>query len=467
MFQRLKHFIARHTYKFSFRILGADGRPKTDTYAPLIEPDANKDFVFKQFNEKNLKNMRVSDGLRTLIKANTTLDAIVDIHQTFSVRDYNLTTDVNLSEEISAEAKARLQTYLDEEFGGYKSFRGFLKQMAYYRLAEGGIAIRITYDEDTLRPKMNLLSPLSLVYTYVNEEGRENGEGKKYLIIGKKITHNRIEIYYDERRSVAENMNFVYVPTNIRGDQVFGSSQMATVLRPAHNRQKISEQLADYLQKVIYPYVIPWIDTSKFFRGNSNITVQQVQGLVKEAADALKKDMGDRDETQDIVASAPVDVTELTGVSKAKLDGLDTVIGVYEPEIVRGGRVPPSLLGGQQRRAALNDTEPDVQWVAFSIRNEDAGLDIGEACTRAFIPIRLALDIAEHVGLAITSDNLESKRIEAEVFNLLADGYTKLINAGIITPEQAAGRLSENSLDFTDLEYEGADIEPDSPEGAE
>ena len=68
MFKYIKRFATRTANFFNFQILGKDGKPLRDTYSPLIEPDENKDFAFKQTNEGSIKNMTVSAALRTLIK---------------------------------------------------------------------------------------------------------------------------------------------------------------------------------------------------------------------------------------------------------------------------------------------------------------------------------------------------------------------------------------------------------------
>ena len=456
MIKLFVNYFRRQVLRINQQILGRDGQPLRDTYGALIEPDGNKDFAFRRIDNNKINNMKVSDALRTLIKTNTTLDAVVDIHQTFAVRNYVLITrDNETDNEVNERARVQIQDWIDTAFGGVKSFRGMLKQMAYYRLVEGGIALLITYDPDSLRPKINVLSPFSLVYTY-KEEGDQ-----KYLVIGKKIKHNEIEVYYDESRPDAENMNFVYVPSNLRGDQVFGSSQMATILRPAYNRQRLSEQLGDYLEKRIYPKIFYWMDLTRLF-GNRDISTDQISKFATDGSTSLKAKIRQAEgepskegesAPKDLVGSAPVGTTEVSGVSKSKLDGLEVMLEVLEPEIMRGSRVPRILLGGRQGQSLIGSNESDTEWETFSFRNADSATDISEAITRALIPVRLNLGIDVFVGVDVTYDNLRLKRIEAEVINLQLDSYEKLINMGVATPEYIASKVSEHSTDFSDLEY--------------
>jgi len=425
--------------------------PKDGYGNRLIEPDENHDFAFRRLNQETVSNMSVSEALRCLIKINATLDAIVDIHQTFTVRTAKVTCKAD-DGEAGEEAKKRIEEYIEHSFSGYRSFRGFLKQMAYYRVVEGGIAIRIIYDPETLYPKMELESPFNLVYYKVKENGKE------YLVIGKKTKkHNEIEVYYDERQPETKNMDFVYVPCNLRGNQVFGSSQLGTALRPTYNRQKLSEQLADYLEKRIYPKVFYSIDLRNLF--TQGVALKDISAFAKEGSAALKKEisnMDDPDNKQDAVSSAPIEVTELTGVSKSQLDGSDSIMDVIEPEIQRAARVPRILLGGQRNRVTLNQNDSDVEMTAFAIRNEDAAADLNEAVTRAFIPIRRHLGIDPWTGMDVSPDNLIFEKIQTEIMDKKVEVYGKAVDKGFMTKEEGRKKLKESSIDFSDLEISKA-----------
>ena len=447
MIQKIKNLF-RKTHYLVKQGLYVRGDTPSDGYGNrMIEPDENRDFAFRRLTQQTVNNMTVSEALRCLIKTNATLDAIVDIHQSFTVREWKLTAKAE--EGAAGEmAKEQMETYIENAFMGYRSFRGFLKQMAYYRIVEGGIAIRVTYDPETMYPKLELCPPFSLVYYHLKENGRT------YLIIGKKTKrHSEIEVYYDERRSDNENMDFVYVPCNLRGNQVFGSSQLATALRPAYNRQKLSEQLADYLEKRIYPKNFYSIDLRNLF--TSGVTLKDINEFAKEGTKALKKELSrldDPDNQQDAVSSAPIEVTELTGVSKSQLDGSDSIMDVIEPEIQRAARIPRILLGGQRNRISLNQNDSEIEMTAFAIRNEDAAADLNEALTRAFIPIRRFFGIDAWVGMDVSPDNIIFDKIHAEIIDKKVDVYSKAKDAGFITAAEGRMKLKETSLDFSDLE---------------
>lgn len=445
--RRLLNFLRRTRYVIKHGLFLGGLTPKDGYGSRLIEPDENHDFAFRRVNQQTVNNMSVSEALRCLIKINATLDAIVDIHQTFTVRSWKVTCKAE-DGDAGEEAKKRIEDYIGHSFSGYRSFRGFLKQMAYYRVVEGGIAIRITYDPETLYPKMELCSPFDLVYYKVKENGKE------YLVIGKKTkkSSNEIEVYYDERQPETKNMDFVYVPCNLRGNQVFGSSQLGTALRPTYNRQKLSEQLADYLEKRIYPKVFYSIDLRNLF--TQGVALKDISAFAKEGSDALKKElsnMDNPDNQQDAVSSAPIEVTELTGVSKSQLDGSDSIMDVIEPEIQRAARVPRILLGGQRNRVTLNQNDSDVEMTAFAIRNEDAAADLNEALSRAFIPIRRHLGIDPFVGMDVSPDNLIFEKIQAEIMDKKVDVYGKAVDKGFITKAEGRRKLKEASIDFSDL----------------
>ena len=459
MIKGIRNFFRRTNYILKQGLFLGGLTPKDGYGNRLIEPDEKHDFAFRRLNQQIVNQMSVSEALRCLIKINATLDAIVDIHQTFTVRTWKLTSKAEEGDAGEA-AKKQIETYLENAFSGYRSFRGFLKQMAYYRVVEGGIAIRVIYDPETLYPKLELCSPFDLVYQKIEENG------KKYLVIGKKTkNHNEIEVYYDERQSDTKNMDFVYVPCNLRGSQVFGSSQLATVLRPSYNRQKLSEQLADYLEKRIYPKVFYSIDLRNLFTQGASL--KDINAFAKEGSAALKKElsnMDNPDNQQDAVSSAPIEVTELTGVSKSQLDGSESIMDVVEPEIQRAARVPRILLGGQRGRISLNDNDSQMEMLAFSIRNEDGAADLNEAMTRALIPIRRHLGIDPFVGMDVSPDNLIFEKIQAEIMDQRLDVYSKAKESGFITATEGRKKLKESSVDFSDLEDMNMDMDSDEEE---
>jgi len=474
----LKQILASSVKGFNLQILGRDFTPLKDTYSRLIEPNENKDFAFKKNTSKSMENLTVSEALRRMIKTNETLDAVVDIHQTFTVRDYSFTHDEK-DGAAGEQAQEVIETFVENSFGGIKSLRGALKQMAYYRVVEGAIALRVVFNEETLEPKIEVLSPFSLVYLYVDRDGNEiskrnnNLTETKYAIIGKKIRSNEIEVYYDERRSDEENQTFVYLPANLRGDTVFGNSQLATLLQPAYDRQKLTQQLSDYLEKRIYPKVFYWINLMEMFKqvAIGNLNIKDVSNYVKDGAKALAdkiKRSDDPESKQDVIPTAPIDYIEIAPASKTGLDGIEDILNAIEPSIQRASRVPRIMLGGQKGSVSLNDNESTTEMILFGMRTADASGDISTAVSRALIPIRRFLGVDPVVSVEVGNDNLIFQDILADILNKKSTAFDGLITSNVITAQEARMRLKDNNLDFSGLsdEIEITDIPQPTPEPA-
>ena len=454
MFEHIKNLFKRDIH-VTKKIFKQEFRTHRDTpaegYNQVIEPDVNSNFAFKPVNKKKLQNATVSQALRDLVKSNSTLASVVEIHQTYTVRKSKLYSNEKNVKNGDA-AKKKLQEYLDLKFKGYKSWRSFLKNLAYYRLVEGAIALRIKYDDDMI-PEIEVLAPFDLAYIKVKPKNEDEDE---FIVIGKKISHSKIEIYYDSRKTPEENMNFVYVPCNVTGNELFGSSMIAPALKPAHNRQKLSEQIGDFLEKRIYPKVFYYIDLTNLF-SRDDVDLEAIDNFAKDAAVEIKKkatEMDKPDNTQDSVAVAPIGVTELSGVQSGNLDGAQILLDVIEPEIQRTAHVPRILLGGQKATTGLNNNDANVELLAFSIRNHDAVLDIEEALEQALVPIRRALGIDHHAGVDITADNIIFQEIKTNILIKQADLYESLMVNDLITKQEGRTKLVEGSIDFSDLDPE-------------
>ena len=457
MMNKIKSFFKRNKQGLFFTILGRDGKPLSNSYSQIIEVDENRDLALTTTNESKLKNTTVSNALRMLVKSNVTLSAVLDIHQTFSIRDYSLVSE---GEGTDTTSKDQIQQYIDREFSGIRSFRGFLKQLSYYRLVEGGIALRITYDPETLEPHINAIAPTDLAYTYVEEENENDDtevkEKKKYLLVGKKIKgkNNKIEVYYDERESDAFNMNFIYVPATIYGDKVFGNSLLTTAIKPVYNRQKLIDELSLYTNKKIFPNVIYSGDLRDVY-AQGNISLADMKKYAQQGAESIKKAESERDNTQDSVSPFPIEVTELSGLAKTRLDGLEVIFSSYYTDIINSARVPSLLLKGKAVRTSLNDNESEQELYAFTIRNEDAAKDISEAVTRALFPVSLAIGVMQKVGLDVQYDDTMRRKMEADLSKSTMEFFGLAIDKGVFSAEQAFDRLAANSLDFSDMKFQG------------
>ena len=447
MIKRIQNAIKRTNYYFKQNLRVHSSTPADGYNSKLIEPDENKNWAFRRLTQQSVNNLTVTEALRCLIKTNATLDAIVDTHQTYTVREIQLTHD--LDEPGGEQAEEQIREWLDTAISGYRTLKTFAKQCAYYRIVEGGIAIRVIYDPTTVEPSLQLISPLSLVYHTIEENG------KKYLIIGKKIKRNEIEVYYDERRSPEENEDFIYVPCNLRGDQVYGSSQLATALRPAYTRQKLSEQLSDYTEKNIYPKVIYFMNIIAAIV-SGNMTLQDAKNAAKEAKNILKQNLSDMDDPDNksdgvSVGIAPVEVVEVTGVSKAKLDGLEVLLDVIEPEIQRAARIPRILLGGQRNRISLNQNDSDTEMTAFAIRNKDGADDISIALTKALKPIRRHYGIDAFVGIDCMTDNIIYDNILLDNLMKRMEAYEKAVENNVIDKDEMKELLRMKTKEFNAL----------------
>ena len=404
MFKKIKQFFSKLPMQFYYYVQTRQ-YPNQETemfYGKVIEPSEKHDLVFQDVGDT--KTLTVSAAVRQRVASNATLKAIVEIYQTLLVKEWQW-----LGEEHNVN---QINNYLSERmFGSVHGLQAFIKRAIYFYVAEIGIAIytRWVPDPDTggEKPVWELIPSLDLIFTYKNEEGQHDPYNGTILIIGRRVKEhsygryntdsysNRIEVLYDESRTAEENMNFTYLPTTPLGNVVFGTSKLASALAPALGKQRITDLINKYLAGKVDPHKIYMSDLTDLIK--AGVTPNQVAEHLKNANTSLKDASDRRETTQNVVSPFKIEVLDVSGLEKDSVDGIETFLELYEPEILRSSGVPEFMLGGQRRRNALGSRESDSARILFDRRLESGVLDINEVFSEAIVPIALYLGISEKI----------------------------------------------------------------------
>ncbi|MCY4584197.1 MAG: hypothetical protein OXE50_15585, partial [Chloroflexi bacterium] len=142
-------------------------------------------------------------------------------------------------------------------------------------------------------------------------------------------------------------------------------------------------------------------------------------------------------------------------------DGIEPILDLQEPEILRSSGVPGFMLGGQRRSMSLNQSDSTSSMLMFGRRLEQGVLDFNEVMTEALVPIRVFLGIDEECGFEAQYDDTEIQKIRAEIASVKIEVFDKAIKAGLISQEQGVRMLTTDTFDFTELH--GEEI-PDMPQ---
>ena len=401
------------------------------------------------------KTLTVSAAVRQRVASNATLKAIVEIYQTLLVKEWQW-----LGEEHNVN---QINNYLSERmFGSVHGLQSFIKRAIYFYVAEIGIAIytRWVPDPDTggEKPVWELIPSLDLIFTYKNEEGQHDPYNGTTLIIGRRVKDhsygryntdsysNRIEVLYDESRTAEENMNFSYLPTTPLGNVVFGTSKLASTLAPALGKQRITDLINKYLAGKIDPHKIYMSDLTDLIK--AGVTPSQVAEHLKNANTSLKNANEKRKIGENLISPFKIDLLDISGLEKDSVDGIETFLELYEPEIIRSSGVPDFMLGGQRRRNALGSRESDSARILFDRRLETGVLDINEVFSEAIMPVAVYLGISEKIMFSATYDDTEIQKLRGEIVKQRIELLTAAVQGGFIEQDQANEMLAAGSYEF-------------------
>ena len=422
-------------------------------YGKVIEPGEKYDLVFKDVGDTS--KLTISDTVRRYVSTNSTLKAIIDIYQTLLVKEWNwIGNEHNVMQ---------IENYLAERmFGSVHGLKSFIKRAIYFYVAEIGVAIytRWVPDEDNggEKPVWELVPSLDLIFTYKDEDGNHDPYNGTVLVIGRRVRDhsygqyatdsytNRIEVLYDESRTAAENMNFTYLPSSPLGNVVFGTSKLAGVLGPALSKQKLTNLFDKYLSTKIDPHKIYSTDLRPFV--SEGLTPDQAVDFLKNASKSLKDAESARKVGEHAISPFPIEVLDISGLTKDSIDGTETFLEVYEPEMIRASGVPGFMLGGQRRQQTLNSTDANSARILFDRRLENGVADFDEIFSEAIMPIAAYLGITEKIMFSAAYDDTEIQKIRGDIAKQHIETLDMAQKAGFITQETGQEMLAARSYDF-------------------
>ena len=455
MLKKIKKFFSKKPLLFQYYMQTRHypGQETEMFYGKVIEPSEKYDLAFQDVG--NTKNLTVSAAVRQRVASNPTLKAVVEIYQTLLVKEWQW-----VGEEHNVD---QINNYLAERmFGSVHGLQAFIKRAIYFYIAEIGIAIytRWVPDPDTggEKPVWELIPSLDLIFTYKNEEGQHDPYNGTILIIGRRVKEhsygrystdtysNKIEVLYDESRTAEENMNFTYLPTTPLGNVVFGTSKLASVLAPALGKQRITDLINKYLTGKIDPHKIYMSDLTDLIK--EGVTPQQITEHLKNANKSLDTANRKREEGQNLISPFKIEVLDISGLEKSSVDGIETFLELYEPEIIRSSGVPEFMLGGQRRRSGLGSRESDSARILFDRRLESGVGDINEVFSEAIMPITMYLGISEKMTFLASYDDTETQKLRGEIMKQRIEVLTAAVSGGFIEQETANKMLAAGSYDF-------------------
>ena len=376
-------------------------------------PDETKLYGFQRIKLEDLNDLPRSRAINYLIKTNDSLRFAVDTYVDYTVSDFSIDTEEESDYQI-------INDWINGFPRGRVGFLKYLKQLAYGRYVEGGIASEAVSNTQGMPTKAVYVSPWTIA-----AELREDDELGEYYVYGQRqYGQEQLTVLYDEANPENEVNpgQFIYLPAHQNGDDPFGSSQVSPALFSVASMQNLLSDIVNFMQGKVFPKHIYSMDVSAL--AEAGYTPAQIAQAQRLATDLLKSTLDGADITEDVILSIPIIATLVGSTERARLDGVEMVIDIFERQQQRGMKIPRVIY--QSRRtggSALNSDETRIEWFSF-FKRIYAGMTDTEAVVRYHCDDMLMMHGSTGTGgIMLDRTDPELQRYASEQFKMDMEGF--------------------------------------------
>ena len=413
-------------------------------------PDETKLYGFQRIKLEDLNHLPRSRAINYLIKTNDSLRFAVDTYVDYTVSEFTIDTEEESDYQI-------IDTWINGFPRGRAGFLKYLKQLAYGRYVEGGIASEGVTDEQGMLTKAVYVSPWTLAC-----ELKEDPVVGEYYVYGQRQQgSSELTVLYDEANPMNEANpgKFIYLPAHQNGDDPFGSSQVSPALFSVASMQNLLSDIVNFMQGKVFPKHVYSIDIKAL--SDAGFTAPQIAQAQELATNLLKGTLDGADITEDVILSIPIIATLIGSTERARLDGLEMIMDIFERMQQRGLKVPRVLYGSRRSGGGgLNDNESRVEWFSFFKRIFSGMTDI-EAVVAFHCEDMLMMHGSTGTGsILLDRSDPELQRYAAEQFKMDMEAYGMWaeMKSGDGTPlfaaEELRRKIIQSQPQFNDLDLD-------------
>jgi len=432
-------------------MLGFNGRNSVDSpgernlgRVSLIRPDEKtKRFSQQNFKIKDIFNKPISEAIESLVESSDEMRSAVTMYRDYGIRRYELLGN-NRSRNI-------VQSFFDGMTRRGHNPISLFKRFMYGIYVEGAFCGELVFSEDGTTPLfIKYVSPWSMSFERIG--GDDPVYAEEYLI-GQRDNSNRLNVLFDPR---SPDPTFSYVPYNPLGNKPYGSSQIAPALFGGITMSDLLVSLSQFVQRKVFPRGVFSLITRELVQ--AGYSAEQITKIANRASTAVKNQINNTNTTQDIVLPVEVVFTLVGSLERANIDGAEMIVDILERKLQRGLGVPRLMYGGRRQGGGLNDTESRVDWQAFNARLMGMR-DFIEVPLNGFIEqILIAAGNGGECTIEFDDTDPELERMDAEFFDLIMDGFTKLRALNLYSQDELRIKVSQRVPMLTDL---GEELPPE------
>ena len=413
-------------------------------------PDETKLYGFQRIKLEDLNTLPRSKAINHLIKTNDSLKFAVDTYVDYTVSDFTIATEEESDFQI-------INNWINGFPKGRAGFLKYLKQLAYGRYVEGGIASEAISNMQGMPMKATYVSPWTIA-----AELREDDEIGEYYVYGQRqYGSEQLTVLYDEAnpQNEANPGQFIYLPAHQNGDDPFGASQVSPALFSVASSQNLLSDIVNFMQGKVFPKHIYSIDVSAL--AQAGFTPPQISQAQKLASDLLKGTLDSADITEDVILSVPIIATLVGATERTRLDGIEMIMDIFERQQQRGLQIPRVIYGGRRSGGAtLNSDETRIEWFSF-FKRIFAGMTDIEAVVKYHCDDMLMMHGSTGTGgILLDRTDPELQRYAAEQFKMDMEGFgvwaemKSAYGTPLFTAEELRRKVIQSQPMLNDLDLE-------------
>ena len=407
-----------------------------DTFDPTFDFHSYKtaesqiDWKLTFLNEEKLCRANGNEIIKVLLSSSPDVSRAHSDMRMFINTGYelNVVPDDNLSEAVIEDAqrildeaqeqmklrKEPLSTKIDKLVSSM-----FLKGALYTECIFGGPNGELFLD-------IRILDPFRMAYREA-----ENEEYGQYYELGEERNGQFVPIDSDLVQ---------YIPVNPADNTPIGTPMISAAIFPVVMIMGMMKSSRQILETQAWPFTLWTIDGEKMLAGASDETsiaddvVKLTQDIIEDNTNAVKG--------QQFIYDAGVKAEIISGIQQGGFGAIETLQKILDQQIYRSLKQFPVVFGSTEGNALSTNAEQQLE--AHSLFIDSLQSQMEGVLTTHFTQILRNAGNPATPSFRLRRTNALTDRIRAERFQIKVNSIVKLIDAGILSPQEGKDMIRDS-----------------------
>lgn len=338
------------------------------------------------------------------------------------------------------------------------SFSSQIDEVIYDLIVKGASFTELYYDDAGIEPLGIARIPAESA-VFVNENGNtligqlKEDRSLATSALSNQLTREDINVFIDPE-DPETSMYFKYEKFRVSREMYRGVGMFESIVSTVLSLISIRANSMAYFEGQARPQSIISVPIQELLRAGIFTTEAQIEAYTLNVANAIEDAFNKGDGSDIAIIEAEIKHELRQGMNRSNLTIADLLFRIYEREFERGSGIPGAITGSNENRSEGQGSTEDN---SFKIKIDSVQNKV-ESVYNYYAPtILTSRGIPGEPTYQLNRVNIEGRKQEAEILEILAKAYKDLIEQGIMSREQAQALLKMQNktyeiLDDPDLE---------------